>query len=121
MTTSSCLASTGSDLLGMVVVALVLLVLGLAAWRVARLRSALVVLALVGGGLDVRGDLQDLLEALALVLALGEAEPGPRDAREGLRPPPEGLLADVGHRSQPTNAYATALSRTSSSDATTPE
>ena len=51
MTTSSCLASTGSDLLGMVVVALVLLVLGLAAWRVARLRSALVVLALVGGGL----------------------------------------------------------------------
>ena len=40
---------------------------------------------LVGGGLDVGGDVEDLLEALAFVEALGEAEPGAGDARPASR------------------------------------
>ena len=41
---------------------------------------------LVGGGLDVGGDVQHLLESLALVQALGEAQPGAGDRRERLAP-----------------------------------
>ena len=43
----------------------------------------------VGRGLDVGGHLQDLLVALPLVEALGEAEPGPGDAGQRLAPADE--------------------------------
>ena len=49
----------------------------------------------VGLGADVRRHLQDLLEALLLVEALGEAEPCAGDAREGLAPAQQRLEGDV--------------------------
>ena len=44
---------------------------------------------LVGGGLDVGGHVEHLFEPLALVQALGEAEPGPGDRGERLTPADE--------------------------------
>ncbi len=48
----------------------------------------------VRGGLHVGGDVQDLFEALALVLALGEAETGLGDPGERLGPAPQRLFGD---------------------------
>ena len=54
-----------------------------------------VVVLAVGLGPDVGRHLEDLLEALLLVEALGEAQPGAGDAREGLAPAQQRLEGDV--------------------------
>jgi len=49
----------------------------------------------VGLGPDVAGHLEDLLEALPLVEALGEPQAGARDGRQGLAPAQQRLERDV--------------------------
>src|SRR5581483_11669117 len=56
---------------------------------------ALVAADLVGLGPDVGRHLQDLLEALLLVEALGETEAGPGNARKALAPSQQRLEGDV--------------------------
>jgi hypothetical protein len=53
--------------------------------------------AALGGGLHVSRDLQDLLEAFAFVLALGETETSARNARQRLRPAKECLFRNGIH------------------------